>query len=582
MNIRPYIILNGKNSQEIQGLMISELAPISKPQVRTQVETVDGRDGDIITPLGFSAYDKVITIGLTYGYDIDEIIEFFNSAGVVTFSNEPDKYYRYAIYEQIDFERLIRFKTAEVVLHVQPFKYSTTEETELFNISSGEDITVVNNGNTDSRPNLVIIGEGEVDFSLNGAQILSIDFGETEQPVIIDSEDMNAYAAESAIKKVIADIEAVQAGSGDPSPSNIREISGFTGVNITRTGKNLFNKDTITRDKILAWASGYYSNETGSYVSDFIPVKEGQRYVFNNVPISQCLAYDKDKRYILVYKSGEWVTPQSGSTFRETITIPEGVSYIRITRRATNMSGATIDDDIATMQIELGETPTAYEAYNASTYAISWQDQAGTVYGGEIDVTTGKIVLNKGHITYDGTENWTMRSDGSISTPIPIGLLSSDTSGITNMAVYDSGSTVAFGKFRYGATNFIVNLGTFADITEAKTYLTSHNLQFVYPLATPQEYQLTPTEINNLLGLNQIFADTGDVTVTYKSRGVLHTETGSVVSFETYTEDLQKGVLLNRMITGDYDKIRLQKGENTLTFTGNARQLVIDKYSRWI
>ena len=67
---------------------------------------------------------------------IDEIIEYFNSSGVVTFSNEPDKYYKYSIYEQIDFERLIRFKTAEVTLHVQPFKYSLLEQPQTFSISS--------------------------------------------------------------------------------------------------------------------------------------------------------------------------------------------------------------------------------------------------------------------------------------------------------------------------------------------------------------------------------------------------------------------------------------------------------------
>ena len=78
MNIQPYIVLNNKDSRQIKGLLVSALAPISKPQVRTQVETVDGRDGDIVTPLGFAAYDKVITIGLTYGYNVDDIIDYFN------------------------------------------------------------------------------------------------------------------------------------------------------------------------------------------------------------------------------------------------------------------------------------------------------------------------------------------------------------------------------------------------------------------------------------------------------------------------------------------------------------------------
>ena len=53
MNIQPYIILNNIDSRTISGLLISSLAPISKPQVRTQIETIDGRSGDIVTPLGY-------------------------------------------------------------------------------------------------------------------------------------------------------------------------------------------------------------------------------------------------------------------------------------------------------------------------------------------------------------------------------------------------------------------------------------------------------------------------------------------------------------------------------------------------
>lgn len=133
--MRNYIILNGTSSNSITGLLIQALAPISKPLIRTEIEEIDGRDGDIVTPLGYSAYDKEITIGLYGNYDIDEVIAFFNSEGTVVFSNEPDKYYYYQIYEQIDFERLVRFKTASVTLHVQPFKYSDTEGADILTAS---------------------------------------------------------------------------------------------------------------------------------------------------------------------------------------------------------------------------------------------------------------------------------------------------------------------------------------------------------------------------------------------------------------------------------------------------------------
>lgn len=133
--MRNYIILNGQSSANIQGLLIQSLAPITKPLIRTQIEEIDGRDGDITTVLGYSAYDKEITVGLCGNYDINEVIQFFNSNGKVTFSNEPDKYYNYEITAQIDFERLVRYKTATVTFHVQPFKYSADEAAKTIEVT---------------------------------------------------------------------------------------------------------------------------------------------------------------------------------------------------------------------------------------------------------------------------------------------------------------------------------------------------------------------------------------------------------------------------------------------------------------
>lgn len=131
-SFHPNITLNGVSSTSVKGLIIQSLPPISKPLQRTQIETVDGRDGDIATPLGYAAYDKTVTVGLAGDFDIDEVIAFFDSSGTVIFSNEPDKYYRYTIVAQIDFERLLRFRTANVVFHVQPFKHSAVGEPYYF------------------------------------------------------------------------------------------------------------------------------------------------------------------------------------------------------------------------------------------------------------------------------------------------------------------------------------------------------------------------------------------------------------------------------------------------------------------
>lgn len=124
-----FCIINGKSSRLIKGLIVQELPPVRKPEMRIETVEIDGRDGDIVNKLGYASYEKTMKIGLYGDFDIDEVISFFDTEGEVIFSNEIEKYYRFAIYKEIDFERLIRFRTAEVVFHVQPFKFSTTETT---------------------------------------------------------------------------------------------------------------------------------------------------------------------------------------------------------------------------------------------------------------------------------------------------------------------------------------------------------------------------------------------------------------------------------------------------------------------
>lgn len=137
-----WLSLNGVKSTQIKGLVIQELPPVSKPLMRTEIDEIDGRDGDIITPLGYSAYDKEVLIGLRGDFNVDDVISFFDSSGTVIFSNEPNKYYNYQILAQIDFEKLIRFRQATVTFHVQPFKYSAVEPPLNVDVAEGTPVTL--------------------------------------------------------------------------------------------------------------------------------------------------------------------------------------------------------------------------------------------------------------------------------------------------------------------------------------------------------------------------------------------------------------------------------------------------------
>ena len=197
-----YIILNGVKSTSIEGLMIQALPSISKPQILTKIETIDGRDGDLVTKLGYAAYDKQLLIGLYGKYNIDDIIEYFNSEGTVTFSNEDEKYYNYQILEAIDFERLIRFRQATVTLHVQPFKYSLSEGNTEYSLKNNTEILVNNSGNIFSKPVITLYGSYTCGVYLNGSQVFSIDLG-SDDNISIDTEALEAYSGTKLKNRIV-------------------------------------------------------------------------------------------------------------------------------------------------------------------------------------------------------------------------------------------------------------------------------------------------------------------------------------------------------------------------------------------
>ena len=194
-----YIELNGEKSTSVKGLIIQSLPPISKPKMRTSTETIDGRDGDIVTKLGYAAYDKELSVGLHGDFDIDDAIAFFNSEGEVVFGNEPDKYYRYQILDQIDFERLVRFRTATVKMHVQPYKYDAVDRVLE---AIGKSVTLRNRGNVASRPTVTVYGSGTVSLSVNAVTILTMAIADGY--ITIDAEEMNAYHGDALMNRSVS------------------------------------------------------------------------------------------------------------------------------------------------------------------------------------------------------------------------------------------------------------------------------------------------------------------------------------------------------------------------------------------
>lgn len=187
-----YFIYKGINSKSFNTLVVQELPPITKPQLRYNVSEIDGVDGDVIETLGYKSYDKEITIGIKNTNEINDIIKWLTGNGELTLSNEPDKYYKVNILNEINFERLVRFRTAKVKFHVQPFKYSLTEGIQRIAVQeSQKSITIINNGNTISKPVIALSGEGTINITYNNKE-LRFTFDENKT-AIFDSAKQDVY-----------------------------------------------------------------------------------------------------------------------------------------------------------------------------------------------------------------------------------------------------------------------------------------------------------------------------------------------------------------------------------------------------
>lgn len=218
-------------STAVEGLIIASLPPITRAERRVLIDSVDGRDGDIITDLGYSAYDKVLGVGLYGHYDTQEILDYFKDRGQIVFSSEPDKYYEYEIIKQIDLERVIRFKKGEITFHVQPYKYPVYES-KITLTSAG---SIVNKGNTISAPIYKFTGNGSINIYIDGDKVLGmvIDSGGY---ITIDTETLEA-SANGVLKNryVSGDYEKLRLKAGSTAISwDTNSYGSLTSVEISR------------------------------------------------------------------------------------------------------------------------------------------------------------------------------------------------------------------------------------------------------------------------------------------------------------------------------------------------------------
>ena len=332
----------------------------------------------------------------------------------------------------------------------------------------------------------------------------------------------------------IKDVQ-LEAGSSATSYapySNICPITGWTGVNVTRAGKNLGALSANSE------GSGQYSTQT--YSSSGVTVTNPdlrnyarQGYIFS-VPNGDYTITFRAKgsaslrRIYWGTADAAWSPERTGYVGFVTITDTLTNYTVHITTQTGMLffglyltSGKSTESDYMTVedfQIELGSTATDYTPYTGTTIPISWESIAGTVYGATIDVVTGVLTVDRAMVDM-GTLTWSLVDGAFYSQGISDYKRISDTTINYLCSVYRAISV----SQRYIDKTFFMNVGknivvsdsAYSSATTFKTAMSG--VQVVYELATPQTYQLTPTEVRTLLGDNNVWADTGNTDVTYKA-----------------------------------------------------------------
>lgn len=335
------------------------------------------------------------------------------------------------------------------------------------------------------------------------------------------------------VVELIANIEPKQEGSGDPSPSNVRPISGSTECNIVRAGKN-FIKVTNTSGTINGVTftvnsdSSITCNGTATALTVIRVIAQGGKPLNFEIgkvyTLSGCPSGGSEQTFQLdlrlINSTGTFYSKAKdfGNSFTWTDNVG-GAAYPIILIR----SGYTCNNLTFKPQIEVGSSATAYEPYQAETKTI---DLGGTVYGGTLNVTTGVLTVNRISKVLTSNDNISLKGSGA-SAYFQINYSPASNSNwqdiiashFTKNNIYAGGTAQGIGIY---LGQVYIRYAQFSSIEDFKNFLDTENnadrqVVITYKLAEPQTYQLTPEQVKTLLGVNNIYADTGVVEVTYRA-----------------------------------------------------------------
>ena len=350
------------------------------------------------------------------------------------------------------------------------------------------------------------------------------------------------------LSELIIDIAPNQSGSSDPAPDNIRPISGWTGCNVTRCGKNLLPQTNYNTARFTVASDGNVSqNNPSSAPFSWLYSNGIMRATLpaGTYTVTEALttATTDSQHQVNIYNDSDVrVVAVSGGAKA----VGEYSASFTLTKTTNIALVCKLYDGVAKFSIVAGSTAQSYETYQDTTLIIDWTTEAGTVYGGTLDVRTGLLTVTHQIFQVPATATWTINNNAGYTLLSSLGFTPSNmknppvgtanrtivrTSWCKSNALIPS-TTGWYATASSGDPQFVVsyddylmlNIGvTHPTTAQINQFITNVGLQLYYPLATAQTYQLTPQQLfNTLYGVNNVWSDTGDCSVTYTADTMLY------------------------------------------------------------
>ena len=346
-----------------------------------------------------------------------------------------------------------------------------------------------------------------------------------------------------SLKKCIIDIKATQEGDGDPSPENIRLISGQTKINIIKCAKNLVYFPQPEDDIINGISISIINGELvlqGTATANTMPYPASQSNIYENMPLgpypagtyqitcSGFIGQNDNDRIICnaKYQDGTSITG-TGSRISAT-GVPDGTGQIKtftaikpfkLAFYCVISSGTAIDCTVK-VQMTNENFMSEYQTYNGENLNIILPSEIETIYGGTLNITNGLLTITHGKIIYNGSETWTSLGEGYYRPLSSMKLGFNNSTSLCDKFPFTSSVSVPGIQLGYNNNStpsvYIRQAETLIGVKtadELKSWLAANPVEVVYPLAEPITYQLTPQIITSLIGWNNIWANCGDISI---------------------------------------------------------------------